>query len=196
MSLTHGRTTQARRLPRWCWLAASLLLAASVTGGWWYASSHQLLVPSWVSWRERQLSCDLDGDGRLETLELSGRRVTVRAESGQVLYESKPEWQVCDLLLGDVDRDGLSEFVMVVWRRGNYGSSRPFWETEPDLRMTQHLYVMGMQDGEVRPFWMGHELRAAVVEVAIDEQGRLLLTTDDGSTTVWYWDVWGFTLEE
>ena len=32
---------------------------------------------------------------------------------------------------------------MLVWRRGNYGTSRPFWDTGIDLRMTQHLYVMG-----------------------------------------------------
>lgn len=158
----------------------------------------ELMVPSWVRWRSVELSCDLDADGSREELVLAGRRVRVNDENGQPIYESDGAWRVSETLVADVTRDGRDELVMLLWRRGNYGNARPFWEDGIDLRMTQHVYVMGLVDGAMRPVWMGHELGAGlkVVRMEATGDGLLKLVTTDGRTSTWEWDYFGFSLVE
>ena len=114
---------------------------------------------------------------------------------GQNLYVSK-KGVLQRIFQYDVNGDGLPELVMLVWRRGNYGSSRPFWETGTDLRMTQHLYVIGLRNGTMRPVWMSHELGHGLRVARMRAEGgnRLVLTDVEGRTSVWEWDYFGFTL--
>lgn len=162
------------------------------------AARHELSVPSWASWQTRTLSCDLDANGTDEELTLAERMVRVSDASGQVLYESDAAWRVSDVLVTDVTRDGRPELVMLLWRRGNYGNSKPFWEDGIDLRMTQHIYVMGLEDGAIRPVWMGHELGEGlkVARIEATEDGLLGLVTTDGDKSTWEWDYFGFSLVE
>lgn len=157
-----------------------------------------LTVPTWVSWQNRTLSCDLDADGFPEELTLAGQRVLVRDADGRLLYESDGAWRVSDALVTDVTRDGRPELVMLLWRRGNYGNSRPFWESGIDPRMTQHVYVMGLEGDAMQPVWMGHELGEGlkVSQMKATEDGLLELTTTDGQTSTWEWDYFGFSLVE
>jgi hypothetical protein len=158
----------------------------------------RLTVPSWVAWQQRTVSCDLDGDGASETLSLTRRRVRVTGADGTTLYESDGTWRVSDVLAADVTGDGHPELVMLLWRRGNYGNSRPFWESGIDPRMTQHVYVMGLEGGAMQPVWMGHELGEGlkVSQMKATEDGLLELTTTDGQTSTWEWDYFGFSLVE
>lgn len=157
-----------------------------------------LTAPSWVAWQQRTVSCDLDGDGAGETLSLARRTVRVTGADGTTLYESDGTWRVSDVLAADVTGDGHPELVMLLWRRGNYGNSKPFWEHGLDLRMTQHIYVMRLEDGSMKPVWMGHELgdglKVATIEAT--EDGLLELTTTDGTKGTWEWDYFGFSLVE
>ena len=179
------------------YLAAALAAVAVVVVVGLLAARHfQLLVPAWVVWDEGIWTVDLDGDGADECVDLTQRSCMVRDAGGTKLYTSDPSWQVSQVCLGDVDRDGLPELVMLTWRRGNYGTSRPFWDTDADLRMTEHLFVLTMRDGFVRQRWMGHELGAPVVRVDFEAPGALLLTTTDGARARWTWDYFGFTIEE
>lgn len=152
----------------------------------------QLRVPHWVAWHTGSYTTDLAAGGDAEIVTLADRSVIVRSYDGTTLYQTPSEWQVSDARTCDVTGDGTSELLMLVWRRGNYGSSRPFWETGRDLRMTEHLYVFGMRDGVLVPVWMGHELGRSVTEVRTIDEGTVTLVERDGGTTAWTWDGFGF----
>lgn len=101
--------------------------------------------PVWVTFRDVELAADLDGDGVDEAIVLRDRHLVVRAGGkgeealpgapgeaadgapGAVLFETPPEWQVSDAFAADFDGDGAVELAFLLWKRGNYGSSRPFW---------------------------------------------------------------------
>ncbi|MBQ1840221.1 MAG: VCBS repeat-containing protein [Atopobiaceae bacterium] len=195
-SVSSAGTSEHRRSFSWglrilaCVALACVAVACAVRLG--------LTVPTWVSWQNRTLSCDLDADGTDEVITLERRRVQVISADGAPLYESDGAWRVSDALVADVTRDGRPELVMLLWRRGNYGNSRPFWERGMDLRMTQHVYVVGLEDGAMQPVWMGHELGEGlkVSQMGATEDGLLELTTMDGQTSVWEWDYFGFSLVE
>ena len=154
-----------------------------------------LRVPRWVAWQERIVAADLDGDTTPEQVSLIRSVLEVEDSSGAKLYRSPSSWKVQDVIVCDMTHDGVPEIVMLVWRRGNYGSSRPFWDTGIDLRMTEHLYVMGMRDGRIMPTWMGHELGREVVEVVAREDGSLSLVERNGAQTHWEWEGFGFVVE-
>ena len=184
--------TQAR-IPFWVVATVAAALCLLALGAAWQL---RLFVPSWVTWQEEQLGADLDADGSPGRIVVAQRSLTVRDEAGQTLYVSDPHWQVAQALCSDVDGNGTPEVVALVWRRGNYGTSHPFWDQGLDLRMTEHLYVFTMRNGEVVPLWMGHELGAPVERVEAAGPGVLLLTTTDGRTATWTWDYFGFTISE
>ena len=151
-----------------------------------------LRVPRWVAWQERVLSAGLDGDGEPEQVTLTRGALKVEGSREDDIYRSPSSWKVQDVIVCDVTHDDTPDIVMLVWRRGNYGSSRPFWDTGIDLRMTEHLYVMGMRGGKVVPVWMGHELGRDVVEVVAHEDGSISLVERDGTQTHWDWEGFGF----
>ncbi len=83
--------------------------------------------PAWVTFREVELEADVDADGVPELLRLRGRRLLV-AKGDRTLLETDADWQVSDALVADFDDDGVVEVAALLWKRGSYGSSRPFWE--------------------------------------------------------------------
>ena len=156
------------------------------------ASAMGLLPPRWVSWESGVQQADLDLDGLAETVEVGNRSMRVCSSDGRELYTTPNAWRVSQVTVADATGDGLPELLMLVWRRGNYGSSRPFWDTGLDLRMTQHLYVMGLRNGAVVPVWMSHELGEEVARAEVSPSGMLVLTARDGSVTQWIWEGFGF----
>ncbi len=112
--------------------------------------------PAWATFSDAELAADLDGDGTDEAIELRDRRLVVHdgrasgagAAGDDVLLETPEDWQVSDVFAADFDGDGALEVVFLLWRHGNFGSSRPFWlsaEGDGDAAsgepLTQHLFM-------------------------------------------------------
>lgn len=159
-------------------------------------------LPSWAAWTERDLACDVDGDGEDETLALHGMRFEA-TDGDAVLLETPEEWLVADVLAGDLDADGLSEVVLLVWKRGSFGAARPFWVEEGagDDEPSQHLFVYRWRDGALQPVWMSSALGVEVVAAELADAPDtstplLLLTSPDGGCSAWEWGTWGFVLVE
>ena len=96
-------------------------------------------------------------------------------------------------LTGDLDADGTDELALLVWRRGFYGPSRPFWrEADAAGRVyTQHIFLYDWQPDGVQPFWMSSGLDPQVAAWAIADDGTLAIRTAGGEDTRWAWRSWG-----
>lgn len=154
----------------------------------------ELRPPSWVTWQSRSYATDLDNDGSAEQITLERGALLVEGSTGIAPYRTPASWRVQDAVICDVTRDGIPEICMLVWRRGNYGSSRPFWDTGVDLRMTEHLYVLGARDAEVVPVWMGHELGCEVSGLLAHDDGSISLVARDGTKSHRSWEGFGFVV--
>lgn len=157
--------------------------------------------PSWASWHARTYEADVTGDGTLDRLLVGDRRfeLQVAGERGFDLGFLSPEaWLVSDASVADLDGDELPEVVLLVWRAANFGSSRPFWVEEPQdaQEFIQHVFVLGWQDGELRPRWMSSQTGVEIAAMAVDDDGLLVLTDRTGTRTGWRWGSWGFALED
>jgi hypothetical protein len=117
----------------------------------------------------------------------------------QVIWESKPSWQVIQFSFGDADEDGRPELIFTLWKN----------DGPDDLgQYRSHPFVYGWRRGEIRPVWAGSALVDPIREFALGNfaqagsnqlivlEGRYsdTRTTPARSVTVWQWNGWGYEL--
>lgn len=116
--------------------------------------------------------------------------LTVTA-SGAVRWQSAKNIRIQDFLSFDIDRDGAAELVLLAWRHGSYGPSRPFWVARNDAGWSQHIFIYNWQQGVPAPQWMSSALRPQVRRWAAQPDGQLYILTPQGEETLWRWGQWG-----
>lgn len=191
--LELGRPLVRRQRVRKRWLAvgaaALLLLGAALL----WQQYRGYLLPSWVQWQRKTITCEA-ADGPTE-IRLSRRRVTVVCEE-EVLWQSDRDIPVQDVLWGDIDHDGENELMLLCWKRGRYGESRPFWVTEDEPSWSQHIYLYDWEAGGPKPIWMASDIGREVTEWSFSDRTRLLLTDRTGEDSCWDWLSWGLSYVE
>lgn len=151
---------------------------------------HGYLLPTWVTWERKQIVCD-ETDAP-EKIILRNRTVSV-LQDGETIWQSDAGINVQSVLWEDIDHDDAPELMLLCWKRGRYGDSRPFWVTEDEKTWSQHIYLYDWTDGEIRPIWMASDLGREVETWTFHHRSRLLLTDRDGETTAWDWVTWGLS---
>lgn len=146
-------------------------------GGW-------LLAP----WRAKTAKLQT-ADGAFE-IALAARTVTLRTD-GHTVWQTEKGWRVQDFLVGDLDHDGGSELLLLLWKRGSYGSARPFWVQHDDFSYSQHIFIYEEKEGTWKPQWMSSALKPRVRAWAFLADGSLSIETAQGEATVWGWRSWG-----
>lgn len=165
------------------WALYALMTAALVGLLLWYRGV--FLPPS----QDRSAGLSLE-DGTVLELTLADGSFCAEC-GGQPLWQSGRGLHVEDFLTFDIDRDGSTELVLLVWRRGNYGSSKPFWVKRNDTNWSQHIFIYDWRDNTFLPQWMSSQLRPQVARWALHDDNQLFILTPDGTETLWQWGQWG-----
>jgi hypothetical protein len=197
-------------------LAALMLVSPAPIRTWEWADSTLKAVhlPPNVHALLPTMQADFDGDGTPEALSLADGRARLRNEV-QIRWESLESWQVRQASIADLNRDGLPEVVLLVWR--------PFkpWPVDSWLphggrieafhdsagRSCQ-IILIGWYQGAFRERWAGSALAQPVSRFAaadLSGNGIQLLVTleseyDDPPFAparrlkTWEWNGFGFTL--
>lgn len=152
---------------------------------------------------------DTDGNGQQENYQLADHRVLI-CQNGDLIWESPAEWKVTHLVLADADYDGQKEILMVLWKRGSFGSSRPLWLEGPDNDFSNHLFMYRLTSGRIKPVWCSSAIAYPILDLQIidqDEDGKPELLVTEGppsgnlyllrklfyrNQTLWEWQDWGF----
>ena len=61
-------------------------------------------------------------------------------------WSSPSEYKIQDGFLTDIDRDGVAEMILLVWKRGRFGKHRPFWITSDERSYSQHIFIYDVGD--------------------------------------------------
>lgn len=165
----------------WILIAAAVLLAALL--GW---QLHRgWLLPMWIRWEQATMNEPVQTT-------LRNRKVTVLAD-GEPVWQSGDDLRVQSVLWADIDSDGADELLLLCWKRGRYGASRPFWVTEDAPVWSQHIYIYDWAERELHPVWMASDLGREVESWAFSPKTRLLLQERGGGETAWDWQSWGLS---
>jgi|GEM_PF-5979914 len=125
-----------------------------------------------------------------------------------LVWETPPEWRVDGFELADAMRDGRIDLTMSVWKKGSFGSGRPFWVEENDECTRNHFFIYAMKDDQFLPRWQSSALDAPNCEYSFTDitgDGWDELITIEGFyflqgcgrgrfVSAWYWNGWTFVL--
>ena len=170
-------------------IITALAAAAVLIGMWLYGA----FLPDWISWDSCEKTCDLEKDGSQETIGLHNRNVSV-SRGGKTIYSTPLLWRVSNVFTEDLDRDGNTEIIMIVWKHGSYGRHRPFWIKRDTIAFSQHVFVFNMREGELKAVWMSSDMGSSAWKAEFDENSLLHLFYTDGYERIWRWEDWGFKL--
>ena len=150
-----------------------------------------------------------------DCMELKDQQVTIHRCAGIFTgkeWVSPLNWQVKEVVSGDLNHDGIEEFGLLVWRTfkpwpidkflPNAGRIAAFHD-ENDLSC--HLILIGWDGEKYRELWAGSALADPIshlVIVDVDRNGEEELAAiegtykkpGDGNLTIWKWQGFGFTL--
>lgn len=156
---------------------------------------------------------DLDIDDGMECLELSEETLQITDCDSAILWKSPPDWRVTEAQSGDLNRDGMDEAILLVWRPFKpwpvdhflpYGGRiKDFHDSHGE---SCQIILIGWQRGDWRELWAGSALARPVEQLAVadlDDDGWQELvalendydsTQSGGQLTVWRWIGFSFSL--
>lgn len=173
----------------------TVLVLLLLPSGEWRTVQPGRLIPEWVVLAAQQETVCMRTEAGEEQIMLS--LADGRLRLGEV-YSSDAAWLVADVLIGDVDRDGVNEVLLHVWKPGSFGEYHPFWLEEVDEESySEHLFLyewdMQRQD-RLDPKWMSSAMPVEGLQVSLAENGDVCILSPDSSRTVWRWEGWGLFL--
>ncbi len=178
---------------------------------WWYGA----FLPHWISWEKKEFpyeDCKVVLKNRTlwvaeADMEETGERHKFRKRNQlEHIWKTPADWQVQDVLVMDIDRDGQEELVLLVWKHGSYGRHLPIWEKKNDIRLEQHIFIYRLQKntkyedediraqdetaeenvrgnndstGVMRPIWMSSSLGKNIRSIARGKKESLILNPYD-----------------
>jgi hypothetical protein len=174
---------------------------------------NRVATPSVLDLDAATNSADFDENGREETLTSTGNGIEIGSGS-QIRWESPPAWQVEQARVTDLNRDGIPEATLLVWRPfkpwpvdawlPNGGRIDGFHDSRG---MSCHIILIGWKQGSFRELWAGSAMVDPVkIFTAADlaGNGQQYLVTLEGRyddppsaparrLKVWEWNGFGFT---
>lgn len=137
----------------------ALVCTGAVFYGLWRGGA---FLPQWISWKSGTV---YDETGAYAATLAQGR-VTVICDK-DVIWNSPKELKVQQILFGDVDHDQEEELLLLCWKIGRFGESRPFWVERDERKWSQHIYVYQCRQGKVKPRWMSSYIGQDVTEMSV-----------------------------
>ncbi len=161
-----------------------------------------------------QTQADLDGNGIPEILALKDTRLEILT-GDLVVWNSPPEWQVAQAAFSDLDRNGVAEVTLLLWRPfrpwpvdewlPNGGRIKDFHNA---AGLSCHIILIGWRQGAYREIWAGSAMAdpvAAFANADLDGDGfeelvtleKLYTDPDSAAARVlkaWEWNGFGFTV--
>ncbi len=153
-----------------------------------------MLLPRRIEWKNRNFSYE---QGRV-TLYNHHLKITEKFGSKEkIVFRTRQDWNVQDVLCFDINQDGKEELIMLVWKHGSYGKHLPIWVKHNDIRLEQHIFIYQWEESRqsrIRPVWMSSAIGYEVSSIEQGEEQRLLVTDRRGERKVWEWKDFGLKL--
>lgn len=159
------------------------------------------------------LSEDLNNDGRAECLILKEETAQITDCSSRIFWQSPSDWRVTEAQTGDLNRDGVDEAILLVWRAfrpwpvdnflPNGGRIKEFHDQNGE---SCQIILIGWSRDDWRELWAGSALARPVEQLGVadlDGDGWQELAAlerpydtkrPNTDITVWKWLGFGFTL--
>lgn len=140
-------------------------------------------IPGYVKWENRNIN-----KNNVEAV-LKNKSLDLFYDE-KLLWKSPAEYQIQDVLVEDIDRDGRDELLLLCYRRGRYGTRKPFWIDKDNNQWYQHIYIFNIDKNGISQKWLASELGFEAVSWKY-EDGYLDITDTNNEESSWMWIKWG-----
>jgi hypothetical protein len=196
--------------------AAFTLISPTPIRAWHLVDStlRPIPLPPGTQLVEPSSSVDFDGDGFMEAVTLANGQASIQTGE-QIRWQSPQAWEVRQAQIADLNHDGLSEAVLLVWRPFKpwpvdtwlpYGGRIDTFHNSAG--MSCHLILIGWTKNSFRERWAGSALAEPVKSFAVANltgSGEQFLITleseyDDPPSAparrlkIWEWNGFGFAV--
>ena len=156
-------------------IGAVLAVLIGMTWILWIDWSRGHYLPGWIEWSNKTFT---DASGQYEVV-LKRRTVEVYCDS-DVIWTAQDGFdaiKVQDAMFCDIDGNGADELILLCWKVGRFGNSKPFWVEEDEQTWSQHIFVYSCDGDKVKPKWMSSYIGVDVAEMSV--RGGAILSADD-----------------
>ena len=148
------------------------------------------VIPDWVQWQAGT------ADFADSYAVLKDRKIALYEDAScrTLRWGGEEDWSVQDMVVKDLDRDGAEELILLVWKHGSFGDTRPFWVQENDDRLRQHIFIFSYdmeRDVRVRAIWMSSEVHFDIESIAHGPKDMLTVTVKGRGPQWWEWRNFG-----
>lgn len=127
----------------------------------------------------------------LSKIELKNKKLIIYI-NGIAKWYSPDEYNVQDFLYCDIDRDNEDEIVVLLWKKGKFGTRKPFFLEDDKEKWSQHIFIYDDKNGFIKPIWCSSYISVEIKEMAFDDTYKILTALDtDNCRTRWAWITWG-----
>ena len=156
---------------------------------------------------------DTDNNGFQEKYCLADNQLQVY-ENDRLIWQSSKEWNIKQICLADADNDQQTELLMLLWKHGSFGPSKPFWLKGPDNEYSCHLFMYRLVSGRLKEVWCSSALVHPIIEMKVEDVDRdglnKLIVIEGPPAGFAYqlrqlfhrreitliWDNWGFKIQQ
>lgn len=158
-------------------------------------------------------SADLNGDGKQECLAWTGSTLKITDCGSRAFWQSPSDWQVKEAQITDLNRDGIAEAALLVWRPFQPWPIDRFLPSGGRIKdfhdkngLSCHVILIGWARQGFQEVWAGSALIRPVSQLHaadLDGDGQQELAALEGTydapsagggLTVWQWRGFGFVL--
>lgn len=118
-------------------------------------------LPRWIDWKRGTFS---DVSGQYE-ITLKRKTLKVICDTS-VIWTAPKDIKVQDAMFCDIDGDGTDELVLLCWKIGRFGASKPFWVEEDEETWSQHIFVYSYDGDQIKPKWISSYIGMDVAEMS------------------------------
>lgn len=152
---------------------------------------------------------DTDGNGSQEKYVLRNQQLQV-FEDNRLIWNTPRDWKIKQIKLADADNNKQTEILLVIWKNGSFGKSKPFWIKGQDNNYTCHLFLYRLLSGKMKEVWCSSALEYPIINLDVKDSnadGLNELNVLQGpragfayalrqyvnqQETKWLWSDWGF----
>lgn len=152
---------------------------------------------------------DIGNDGRIESVILSNNNLKIIDDNSNLVFQTNSEYEVNFFDYGDLNNDGINEFVYGFWRYGDYVKNIPGAEVRRGEKKGYHIdiYEINTHKSYNKILWGSSTLPYPINKFEITEINNTnVLKISEGryedydkygeirhiEDSYWIWDEWWF----